>query len=71
MFCVGFHGQTKFQLFMFHVRFSGLCFSGLYRAFQAEMWVGLTWCVHNDLCKLNIVYFKTIGYALEIIISCF
>jgi len=71
MFQVGFHGQTKFQLFMFRVRFSGLCFNGLYRAFQAKMRVGLTWCVHSDLCKLNIIYFKTISYASKIIVSCF
>jgi hypothetical protein len=43
---------------MFHVSFSGLCFNGLYRAFQAEIWVDLRWCVHIDLCKLNVVYMK-------------
>ncbi len=68
----GFHGQTRFQKwFMFRLSFSGLCFNGLYRAFQAETWVGLRWRAHNNLCELNAVYFGIIGYVSEIIVSCF
>ncbi len=43
---------------MFRMSFSGLCFSGLYCAFQIETWVDLRWCVHNDLCELNVVHLR-------------
>jgi hypothetical protein len=58
IFRVGFSGRTTFQWFMFHVSFNGLCFNGLYHAFQVKTWVDLKWRVHNDLCKLNAVYLK-------------
>jgi hypothetical protein len=54
---------------MFHGSFSGLCFNGLYHAFQVEMCVGLRWCAHIDLCELNVVYNETIGYISKIIVS--
>jgi hypothetical protein len=49
-----FSGQIKFQWFMFRMSFTSLCFNGLYHAFQAETWVDLRWCAHNDLCELNV-----------------
>ncbi len=71
MFRLGFNGRTRFLCFMFHVSLNGLCFSGLYRAFQVKTWVDLKWCAHSDLCELNIIYSGTIGYVSKIIISCF
>jgi hypothetical protein len=56
---------------MAKLHFNGLCFNGLYCAFQVEIWVNLRWCVHNDLCELNVVYYEMIGYVSKIIISCF
>jgi hypothetical protein len=52
---------------MFCVSFRGLYFNGFYHAFQAEMWVGLRWCVHTDLCELNIIYYETIGYIQRLL----
>jgi hypothetical protein len=54
---------------MVELGFSGLCFNGLYHAFQAEMWVGLRWCAHNDFCELNVIYYEMIGYISKIIVS--
>jgi hypothetical protein len=68
MFQVGFSGWTMLQRFMFHVSFSGLCFNGLYHAFQAETCVGLRWHAHNDLCKLNAIYYEKIGYISKIVV---
>ncbi len=39
--------------------------------FQSETWVDITWCAHNDLCELNAICFKMIGYVLDIIVSYF
>ncbi len=46
--------KLNFQWFMFRMSFTSLCFNGLYHAFQAETWVDLRWCAHNDLCELNV-----------------
>jgi hypothetical protein len=43
----------------------------VYPAFQAETWVDLKWCAHNDLCKLNVIYYEIIGDDSKIIVSCF
>jgi hypothetical protein len=69
MFQVSLNGRTRFQWFMFCVSFKGLCLNGFYHAFQAETWVGLRWCAHNDLCKQNTIYYETIGYISKIIVS--
>ncbi len=39
--------------------------------FQVETWVDITWCAHSDLCELNTIYFRMIGYVSYIIVSCF
>ncbi len=31
----------------------------------------LRWCAHNDLYKLNVIYYEIIGYDSKIIVSCF
>jgi hypothetical protein len=54
---------------MFRVNLSGLCFNGLYRSFQVETWVDLRWCMHNDLCELNTIYFEMVGCVSKIIVS--
>jgi hypothetical protein len=68
---MGFSGQTTFQWFMFRVNIGGLCFTRLYCVFQAKTWGDITWCAHNDLCKLNTIYSRMINYVSKIIVSCF
>jgi hypothetical protein len=78
---LGFSGLCFEWVSMVELGFSGLCFEWVsslvyvlvdyFDAFQAEMWVDLTWSLHSDLCELNTIYSKTIVYALEIIVSCF
>jgi hypothetical protein len=67
---LGYNGLCFEWVSMVKLSLSGLCFSGLYHAFQAETWVGLRWCAHNNLYKLNAIYFGMINYVLEIIVSC-
>jgi hypothetical protein len=63
--------ETRFQWFIFRVNIGGLCFTRLYCVFQAKTWVDITWCAHNDLCKLNTIYSRMISYVSKIIVSCF
>jgi hypothetical protein len=65
---------------MVKLGFSGLCFEWVlmvyvlvdcFNAFQAKMSMDLRWYVHSDLCELNIVFFETIVYVSDIIVSCF
>jgi hypothetical protein len=65
---------------MVELGFNGLCFEWVsvvyvsvdyFNAFQVETSVDLRWCGHNDLCELNIVFFETIVYVSNIIVSCF
>ncbi len=65
---------------MVELGFSDLCFEWVlmvyvlvdqFGAFQVETWVDLKWCVHNDLCELNTIFFEMIVYVFEIIISFF